>query len=397
MALIETDVNGVPIEAAIAGLKPVYFNEQTRPSPDVNYHELIYISRQCWTYLGFTGLMTPWHDQDDPFKFLKIQREKFRKFFFEVKNLDIDWKTYCFLLYISSTYDKWERPTLLTMQQPAKSWFKKLRKHAGSSDMVDHVCEFMQEFISLQIETSGKATFSPSIWLDTDPNSVLEVQRANKKRAQRVASGQKVRAQKRVKKPTKYYSIFHRIVDRINFLNSRDLHYKDWLRMKFRRCVEQGSLDHVSLAVIVNVNAFDPDVKEAQTRFKDPWREVKEFLGLSLDCKFPDNCIPKGWRPASEDTDDIKKIAVVKGDGYYYYTDGSQRRGKRHYATNKYLVISCIPDNFDQFKSTWDDPRRISGRPTWEEYLNWGLYPDLWTAEGVSQYHGIQDVTWRVG
>ena len=395
MGLIETDANGVPLEAVEVGRKPVYFDETTRPSPDPYYHELIYISRQCWTYLGFSGLMTPWHDQDDPFKFLKIRREKFRRFFYQLRDLDINWKTYCFLLFISSQYEMWERPTLLLLQPPARSWFIKLRKHAGSSEMVDHVCTFVKVFIELQIATYGKATFSPSIWLESDPNSAMELKQANKKRAQRIAAGQKVRAQKKFKKPTKYYGLFHRIVDRINFMNSRGIDYRDWIEMKFKTCVERGSMGYVPLTMLVNVNSFDPDVAAATARSSDPWKDVRSFLGLSPECTFPDKSIPKGWRPSSDDMDDISNVAIIKSDGYYYYKDGTQRRGKRHYATNKYLVISCIPSNFDKFVGSWDDVRRLSGRPTWEEYSNWGLYPDLWAEDGVSKYPGISSITWR--
>jgi hypothetical protein len=395
MPLIETDINGVPMEAVLSGVTPVYFNEANRPSPESYLPNIQHLSRQCWSYLGYEGLIRPWHDGDQGTIIFKKQKESFRQFFYEVKKLDINLDTYLFLLFLTSKYEMWERPTLLMLQPPAKSWFRKLRAHAGSSEMVDRVYDFIKEFVVIQAELSNKYTISKTAWLEVDPKSVLEVQQADKRRRDRIQAGDTVRDRKMDKAPSKYFGLFHRIVDRIRYLEHHRINCSDWMRMKFQKCLSAGFMETIQLATIVNVNAMDPELSKVFARLADPWRSVKEFLKLPANCVFPDNCIPKGWRPASEDGEDSSKIARVGAEGYYQYADGTQRRGRRHYATNKYLVILCTPDNFPAFRGSWDDVRRLSGRPSWEEYANWGMFKDIWDKEGNSLRHGIDSITWR--
>lgn len=151
--------------------------------------------------------------------------------------------------------------------------------------------------------------------------------------------------------------------------------------------------------MIVNRNSFDPSLGDLKAELNDSWRDMRQFLGLSSECEFPDKFIPKGWRPSSGDEDDTRSIARVTGDGYYYYKDGTQRRGKRHYAANKYLCIMCDPSNFEKFRKKWDDVRLLTGSPTWREYSFWGMYPDLWDEKGVnvSAFRAIKNVKWRKG
>ena len=123
--------------------------------------------------------------------------------------------------------------------------------------------------------------------------------------------------------------------------------------MKHARCAEWKPAEVVNLNLILSFNGLDPEPDTLLAQQKDAWKEIRKFLGLPASCKFENNCIPKGWRPSSDDFDDLSKVACITADGYYYRADGTQRRGRRHYATNKYFNICCIPSNFEQFKKSW--------------------------------------------
>jgi hypothetical protein len=373
--MIRTDIEGHPLFLADReGLFPIYFNQETRPDPDPFFDEIIDLSQQFWTYLGYTGLMVPWHEED-PYKFLKIRRDKIRMFLYRMDEMDVHWKSYCVLSFLMTHYTLWERPALLLNQRTHWGWFEYFRAHAGSRERVDDVAFFMLEFVQLLVRNRSRVAFGKELF--TAPNP------------QHVARGSK--------KPGQYLILYHRIADRIASLGVHGVDYIDWLREKFATCMEINPDKRVAINAIVNVNSIDPDLDKLRRRRVDPWRQIREFLGLSPDCVFPDNCVPKGWRPSSDDGMDISKITSVQADGYYYYEDGTQRRGKRHYAGNKYLCIMCVPSNFVDFKVNWDDPRFLAGNPSWEEYSEWGRYPGIWNEKGlnVTNYVGIRDVRWR--
>jgi len=373
--MVRTDLHGHPIlKASEQGLSPIYFDKTTRPDPDPIFPEIIELSGQMWAYMGYSGLMKPWHEED-PYKYLKIKRDNFRMFLYRMDEMDVHWKSYLVLSCLMTPYEMWERPTLLLNQRIHWTWFEKFREHAGSREAVDEVAFFMLEFIRLQIEHRRRAYFGKGVFVGPEPKSFSSGKRA----------------------PKKYLVLYHRITDRIRSLKAEGVDYLWWLQQKFSRCVEISPDDHVGIMAIVNVNALDPDMRVLKKTQNDPWRPIREFLGLSAECDFPDSCIPKGWRPSSDDSEDASQIVSIRADGYYYYSDGTQRRGKRHYANNKYLCISCLPENFVEFKHSWDDARLLSGSPTWEEYSKWGLYPDIWNDVGinVSPYRAIRDVRWR--
>lgn len=386
--MIRTDAEGHPILESGKGLFPVYFNKTNRPDPDPYFDEIIELSQQLWTYMGYTGLMLPWHEED-PYKFLNIRRDKIRMFFYRVAEMDVHWKSYCVLSFLMTPYEYWERPTLLLNQKNHWGWVEKLRKHAGSRELVDQVAFFMLDFVRLQVEHRRRAFFGKGVFLASDPNDMARLEKARKR-----ARGKKSGAERQ---PRKYMVLYTHIADRIAALSRLGVDHFEWLKEKFAACVEIDPEKHVHINAIVNVNSLDPDLEELKRRHADPWRHLKEFLGLSAGCEFPDNCIPKGWRPSSDDGMDVSKITRVLADGYYYYEDGTQRRGKRHYANNKYFCIMCVPQNFVDFKTRWDDPRFLSGNPSWAEYSEWGRYPGIWNEKGVniSGYVGIRDVHWR--
>ena len=222
------------------------------------------------------------------------------------------------------------------------------------------------KFITLQVEKSGRAHISRSSILKEDIGS----------------SG-------------KCLQLYHKALQRINALESLGVVPEVWLEEKVNRCIEFFPDSPIHFATIVNVNGVDPNIEDIKKLTNDPWREIRQFLGLSPDCEFVDGFIPKGWGAASEDKEDLKKIAYINGDGYYYYRDGTQRKGKRHYSTNLFFVIKCTPENFEEFKQTWWDPRRLSGSPTWVEYSKWGKTPEVWNEFGESMNGRVRAIKWR--
>lgn len=356
-----------------AHLRPIYFTPETQVAPDPYFADLIDISRRMWSYNGYTGLMKPWHDED-PYKFLRIRRDSFRSFFYEMEQDDINWQSYCVLLFLMTDYELWERPTLLVMQRAKLSWFRRLRASAGTRERFDRVASFMLEFLELQVQRGRGSGLTPRMFVAADPT-----------KGKGHSSG------------SKYLVIYHRTLDRISALEQQGIDPIEWLRTKHARFVEWKPAEVVPLSAILNVNGLDPEVEELRAQQADLWKEIRKFLGLTASCKFENNCVPKGWRPSSDDFDDLSKVVSITADGYYYRADGTQRRGRRHYATNKYFNICCIPGNFEQFKKSWDDPRFLTATPTWEEYSKWGLYPNIWNEKGVniSRYTALKNVHWR--
>lgn len=377
--MVKAELTGHPIAPPEdQHLKPIYFNSENQLNPEPFYGEIIDLSRKIWTYRGYTGFGKPWHDQD-PYKLLRIRKESFRGFFRLMEEEDINWKSYLFLLFLMTPYEMWERPTLLVLQNSRLSWFRKFRAAAGSREAFDKVASFMMEFLSLQIQGNREIGMPLSNFVALDMT-------CKGSRGGRSA-------------PTKYLVLYHHVLDRISALCSLGVDPIEWLQLKYARCAEfkkEGN-PPVPIAMVLNINSLDPDPETVKAMQRDPWREIRRFLGLSMQCQFKDNCLPKGWRPSSEDADDASKIVCITADGYYYRDDGTQRRGRRHYAQNKYLNICCVPSNFQLFQKQWDDPRLLSAEPTWEEYSKWGLYLGLWNEGGtnISKYTGLKDVKWR--
>lgn len=357
------------------GVHPVYFTRENRLDPDPCYAKLIDLSRYFWTCFGYTGLMQPWHEEADCIRTLRKQRDYIRKWLWICEDMDVDWRSYCVLSFAMTDYQMYERPTLLVGQRPHWGWMRRFRKHAGSRELVDETAFFLLEFMRLQIGHKGRAYIHRMSFLEIDED----------------------RARKSKKKKPLKLGLYFKIADRIRMFKHQGIDYLDWLGAKYLNCRRIDPESTVAIKTIVNFNTLDPSLEGLKAAASDEWRSIREFLGLSTECEFPDGCIPKGWQPASDDIEDRKKIRKITADGYYYLEDGTQRRGKRHYATNKYLTIKIGPANFAEFRESWNDPRYLSGRPTWEEYERYALYPGLWNEEGenVSSYPAIKDVRWR--
>jgi hypothetical protein len=363
--MIEAEKHPLRSTAADLGLSPIYFDANTLADITQYTELLVDISRKCWSYFGYSGLLTPWHDSD-PKSLLKYQSKSLRALLVFLKTEDINIESYCALSGVLSDYSRYERPALLFCYRPYWSWLAKLRRYAGGSSRVDEVADFVMCFVLLQVEYMGGAFLSENSVKDKD-----------------FSDGGKM-----------FLSTFHRLMDRINQLSALGIDSKDWLREKFKIAYNSVPDQKVYINTIVNLNAFDPNVEELRSKLKDPWREVREFLQLSDECEFPDGFIPKGWNISSSDAKDLEKVVKVMGDGFYYYKDNSQRRGVRHYASNRYFIIKCDYSNFGEFKSRWHDAAMLSAKPTWDEYSRWAMYPGVWDENGKSLRH-TKDVKWR--
>jgi len=356
------------------GVRPVYFSKQNRLDPDFAFSEVINLSRYFWTCMGFTGLMLPWHEDPECIRTLKKQRDYIRKWLWTCEDMDVDWRSYCVLSFCMTDYIFFERPTLLLGQRPHWTWMRAFREHVGSRKLVDETAFFMLDFVRLQVEHRGRAYFHRRAFLEVD----LDKHTRSKKKSLRLG-------------------LYVKIANRIRQLRGQGVDYLDWLAAK---CLNHRRMDpesSIGIRAIVNANSLDPPIDGLLAAAADEWRAIREFLGLSPACEFPDECIPKGWQPASDDVDNRQKIQRITADGYYYLVDGTQRRGKRHYATNKYLTIKVGPANFAEFQASWNDPRYLSGRPTWADYERYALYPGLWNEKGenVSAYPMIKGIKWR--
>jgi hypothetical protein len=181
----------------------------------------------------------------------------------------------------------------------------------------------------------------------------------------------------------------------LRILDAKGIDSEYWLRQKILKFIKfKPEEQQIPFRAIVNANNLDPDLKVIKEQASDPWNAIRQYLELPDNCQFPDGYIPKGWMPAGDDTNDKGNIVSITGDGFYRYNDGSQWRGRRHYAANKYYTIKCDFSNFSQFQPDWMDSRFISRKPTWEEYSKWALYPNIWNEQGESLCN-CKPVKWR--
>jgi hypothetical protein len=353
------------------GRTPIHFDETNFDDVSREFPTIVNVCTRMWTFFGYTGLITPWHEQG-ALDTLRFQKNNLQKWYYKLTEMDVSVESYCIICCSISNYVKYDRPGTLLIQNACMSWVKKLRKHAGSRELVDKVARFIEHFVELQIEhTNRAARITAGSVIKPDTNNMS-------------SSG----------KPTKFLDSYHRIADRIRQFESLGVDYEYWIKRKFDRCLDTIGAEKLYLNTIVNVNGLDPDLSELNQEASDPWREIREFLGLPQECEFPDGFIPKGWNISSNNSDDSKDVVRVMGDGFYFYKDGSQRRGKRHYASNRYFIIKCDYSNFQYFKDRWLEARLLSAKPTWEEYSQWALFPDVWNELGESLIY-TKDVKWR--
>jgi len=346
--------------------KPIYNYGFSRESMKGVFEVCHQVSSQMWGYFGYSGLISPWQDDPDPRAQFNFQQKTILSLMKFLEDEDIDLWSYCVLVCAVSDYTRYERPALLFGQRTHRSWMKKLRKHAGSRQRVKDVATFMLRFIELQVEHRGVAQVRIKNILGTE------------------VGGRK-----------KAFITYHRIADRIKQMVELELDWLDWLALKVRNFLDFRPKEMPLIKMIVNFNNLDPDMNALRRKMDDRWREIREFLNLSDSCEFPDGYIPKGWVPSNDDFKDSKNIARIRGDGFYFYPNGEQRRGKRHYASNTYFGIRCDPTNFHMFRKDWHKTSLLTSRPKWEEYRDYAISPGRWDEKGEPDKPWGRKVKWR--
>jgi len=351
------------------GCHPVKFGYTNVVRTEQYMQEIELICRQLWTYLGYAGLGTLWADDGRSPIILAKNQDKLKRFFWYMDDIDVDWRSYCYLALPLVSYESWQRLLLLVNNKQHWHWMSKLREHVGASEDIDELAEFILEFIQRQVDLYGSAKVRTSSSIQSVPGA---------------PQGKAYRSQ--------YYAVYTLLADRLKQFKAQGVDPLMWLDIKMEKA---KGLDYIYLSTIVNHNGLDPDVNELQSVVNDEWRSVRNFIGLSRACKFPDGCIPAGWWPSGDDVNNLWDISAVTRDGFYYYSSGEQRRGKFFYMKNRYHVIGCTPDNFEQFKAGWRDVRMLTSKPTWEEYSRYAVYPDMWDERGESINGRIPNVSWR--
>lgn len=348
------------------GLYPVYFTETTKKDYFTNnIEEFTKISREVWGMMNYAGMLTPWHDTGRPI--WDGQKKSLNTFFHNLEEAGVSWQLYCYLIFITMEWNKWDSPCTLIGGRPELSWVRKLYEEFGEYTVSQTVMA-LYKFFELQYQYYGELNFERKNLIRKDTRSG---------------------------KSGKCLEAIHKLGRRVIQIHNLGIPFSVWLEDKMEAFHKYQPKAIPNLATMVNHNGLDPNVEEIKERLADPWTEIKDFLGLPSDCLFADGSIPKGWQPIIEEYIDPKRIKKINKDGHYLIDDGSQRRGKYHYIKNTYLCISCTPENFSRFKSTWKDPRLYVSTPTWEEYSQWALNPGLWDAEGNATNERSKPVKWR--
>ena len=321
------------------------------------------ISRIIWQYFGYSGQITPWHD-NIPVVYFPSFVNYLQKSIASLVENDISIYSFGYLTLPFHEVSDWERPTLLFGAKVHISWAKRLRKFIGSREGMDYLADFMISYYQTCVQYFGNAT--------------LEKGQIIKKR-----------------ESSYVYEGYERLWGRILEITSEGADPIMWMQQKVDKFSKCYPKDRINFNCLVNKNGLDPNLEDLQKRVGDPWVEIKDFLGLSIDCEIVDGYIPKGWQTSGEDFEDRRRIVRITGDGFYYYENNSQRRGKRHYAGNTNYGIKCDPSNFAVFKDSWLDESLLMVAPTWEEYSKWAIYPDIWGEDGVSKNGRGRSIKWR--
>lgn len=334
------------------------------------------VSQTMYTLLRGSAKGSGWHDKAE-YHFNHSQYKKHVGDFYQyLSDNDLVLPSYCILACTLARSEHFRSPMRLYGRVDLMRYLRELREYCGSSESFVEVADLIYHLLEYQGNLppgDRKSVFFTFNNLLKDVDVFLGSED---------------------KQGTKYLQTYYTLVDRIQELKESRIDPKLWIVAKYEKCVKAFK-DNIAFSVLANNNSLEPDLSKLKQETNDEWRDIRQFLGVSLSCEFPDESVPKGWRPASGDRDKIDDIVKITRDGYYYYPDGSQRRGKRHYMNNSYMVINCTPENFEEFKGSWDDPRLLTKMPTWEEYSKYGPEEKHWGEDGSSLNERGKPVTWR--
>lgn len=361
--------------------------ELTVDSNEKTYLLMKQASKKIWDYFGHAGELVPWHDKNTPWWHLVPQQKVMVALFNKLKKEDIPFWAYFILIFSMSDATLWDRPGLLAKQNYHWTPMKKLRKYVGSAENMERLATVLLYFFECQIREYGRVFFKAKRVYEFD-DVFYPVAKTS---CNRELQGYK------------------RLFDKLNEVEIvGGVKFETWIDMKFENCSKwidrekekNGGVTfrNIPLKLLLG-DRGNPTKTDILMRLEDPWVEVRKFLGLSYKCQFTDGYIPKGWLPIEVDEKNLADITAVTGEGFYYRSDGSQRKGTRHYASNRYFLIKCTPDNFKFFIDDWKQKIWITQNPTWQEYSAWGAYENIWDVNGMGLVNEngmvIKRVHWR--
>lgn len=348
----------------VEGVQPYYLKKSDRVYVEHYFPAMREMSSRLWSYFGYAGLSVPWFDHAE--RELEGSYYNLVDFVKTLEAHDISFYSYCMLIIPLCGYESYRLPHYLFSDNKKDwAWLRKLRDYVETKENLDKVAHFLSVFFEQQIQYSGKAYLKKTAVIRGNPDN----------------SGM-------------HFEGYHRVFDRIRQIEGCGISYESWIKAKFENG-KKAFNDEINLRALININKLDPDLGKLKEAVQDPWSEIKEFLGLSQECKITDGYIPKGWLPSNDDFDRSDDIVEVRGDGFYFRSDGSQRKGKSHYLQNTYYGIRCDTTNFHLFKKSWKNPLFLIKKPTWEEYRKWAIYPGIWGEDGKSVSGIVKPIKWR--
>lgn len=338
-------------------------------------------SRDVYSYLGYSGLVNAWHD-----KYPKAPNDyEWDSLFKYIDENDMELPAFAVLATIIAKPGSFRSMRSVFNSYNTRLWLQTLRAHCDTTELFSEVAETLLHLIKHQSDQEHRVYFSQTnivkafeayegYELDRETDASLEKKATTEAR-------------------TKEAEVFHTLADRIRKFKQDKIDPTLWIVAKYKKCVEAFE-DSIAISAIARINTLEPDLKELVAVTNDVWRPIREFLQISPSCEFVDGFIPRGWRPSVGDLNDPSKIQKINGLGFYFFADGTQRKGQSHHMHNSYLSIKCIPENFEAFKESWDDKRKLTNPPTWKDYEAYHMGDLRWTETGQSTTPGGLSVVW---
>ena len=138
--------------------------------------DLIGYSRQMWSYFGYAGSLTPWHDKSSVL-YLPAFKSIISYFLKWLEKNDISIEAYSIFAMSVRDPKDWKTPgTLYSAKKTGvKDWVSKLRKHARSSENLDLVALVLFRFFELQIENDGVAEINKNKVIQKDNRIIFKI------------------------------------------------------------------------------------------------------------------------------------------------------------------------------------------------------------------------------
>ena len=195
-------------------------------------NDLIGYSRTMWAYFGYTASLTPWHDSFEfpDCLYFKQFKDSILSLIYWLKEEDISFESFAiFSLSIRSPKDFLTPAKLYSGKvSTPKSWIKKLRKHAGTSEDLDLVASVLFRFFELQVEHAGMAEISSNRVIQKDLRS---------------GTG-------------KCMELYHQLIERVLSLKELGIDPILWLETKYDKGLSFSNGNKILFSMIVNRNGI---------------------------------------------------------------------------------------------------------------------------------------------